>query len=76
MIQLEKDHFMAHGVASKNCEAIYPICVSFFLPALSSSMCVLPKNMSKREKAPTLTSCIIQWTHSVAEMIGELPLKE
>lgn len=22
-IQLEKDHFMAQGVASKNCEAIY-----------------------------------------------------
>lgn len=30
MSRLEKDHFMAQGVASKNCKAIYLMCLFFF----------------------------------------------
>lgn len=34
MSRLEKDHFMAQGVASKNCKAIYLMCLFLFFFAL------------------------------------------
>lgn len=40
MIKLEKDHFMAQIVASKNCEAIYLMCLSFNFKLSLSPTCL------------------------------------
>lgn len=48
MIQLEKDHFMAQGVASKDCEAIYLMCLFFGFQALClEHVCALREHEEK-----------------------------
>lgn len=50
MSRLEKDHFMAQGVASKNCKAIYLMCLFFFSHFVSVTSLCSAQNMRERTK--------------------------
>lgn len=76
MSRLEKDHFMAQGVASKNCKAIYLMCLFFFFFVLCvcnvSVLCAEHEGKNKMSVSHmTQRSPLVLFSEYIAGVIRE-----